>query len=325
MATDTQRKTVLVVGTGVIGSSWTTLFLAKGHRVIVSDPAPGAREKLDQFIQSEWPRMQRVGIVENADARAYEFVEDVFQAEAVMNGEIDWVQENAPERPNFKTDLIGKLDALLPNKNTIIASSSSGIPSSQFISKCKHASSRVLIGHPFNPPHLIPLVEIVPHQDTSSESVDKAIEFYKLLGKSPVLVKKEVPGFLANRLQAAVLAEAYSLVSRGVASAEDVDTAMSTGPGLRWALAGPYMTNVLGGGAGEDPFGHFIKHLGPAIEGWKKDMDEKKFEWQETDVDGLIEKVKPFVDAKDREGARRDMGDGLIELLEMKKGKNNLV
>ncbi|PPJ51849.1 hypothetical protein CBER1_09572 [Cercospora berteroae] len=305
MATNTQRKTILVIGTGVIGSSWTTIFLAKGHKVIVSDPAPGAREKLDQFIQSEWPRMKRVGIVENADP--------------------NWVQENAPERPNFKTDLIGKLDTLLPNKNTIIASSSSGIPSSQFISKCKNASSRVLIGRPFNPPHLITLVEIVPHQDTSSDSINRAIEFYKSLGKCPVLVKKEVPGFLANRLQAAVLAEAYSLVSRGVASAEGVDTAMSTGPGLRWALAGPYMTNVLGGGAGEDPFGHFIKHLGPAIEGWKKDMDEKKFDWQETDVDGLIEKVKPFVDAKDREGVRRDMGDGLIELLEMKKGKNNLV
>ncbi|KAM3420677.1 hypothetical protein BST61_g3932 [Cercospora zeina] len=264
--------------------------------------------------------------MENADPKAYKFVEDFAQAEQVLRGEIDWVQENAPERPDFKTNLIRKLDALLPNKNIIIASSSSGIPSSQFISQCKHASSRVLIGHAFNPPHLIPWVEIVPHQETSSNAVDTATKFYASLGKSPVLVKVEVPGFLANRLQAAVLAEAYSLVSRGVASAEDVDTAMSTGPGLRWALAGPYMTNVLGAEAGEgNPFGHFLKHLGPAIEGWKKDMDEKRFGWAKDDVGGLIEKVKPFVDAKDREGVRRDMGDGLIELLQMKKGKDSLV
>ena len=151
------------------------------------------------------------------------------------------------------------------------------------------------------------------------------MDFYKSLGKSPVLVKKETPGFLANRLQAAVLSEAYSLVSRGIASAEDVDTAMSTGPGLRWALAGPYMTNVLGGGSAEDPFQHFIEHLGPAVAGWKKDMDEHSFSWEEKDVKALTEEVKPFVQKSDTEGVRRDMGDGLIELLELKKQKENLV
>ncbi|USW58702.1 Putative 3-hydroxyacyl-CoA dehydrogenase, 6-phosphogluconate dehydrogenase-like domain superfamily [Septoria linicola] len=315
-----QRKTIAVVGTGVIGRSWTTLFLAKGHKVIVSDPAPGAKEKLDQFIQNEWPRMQKAGVVDGADPRAYGFVEDISDH---LEG-VDFVQENAPERPEFKTKLIGKLDSLLP-KGTIIASSSSGIPSSQFIGECKNDRSRVLIGHPFNPPHLIPLVEVVPHPDTSSDAVERAIDFYKSLGKAPVLVKKETPGFLANRLQAAVLSEAYSLVSRGIASAEDVDTAMSTGPGLRWALAGPYMTNVLGGGSSEVPFKHFIEHLGPAVAGWKRDMDEHSFSWNDEDVEKLTKEVKPFVDKSDTEGVRRYMGDGLIELLELKKDKANLI
>lgn len=219
---------------------------------------------------------------------------------------------------------MGQLDALLP-RDTIIASSSSGIPASEFIGECKVNPGRVLIGHPFNPPHLIPLVEIVPHAKTSSEAVEQAVHFYKSIGKSPVVIKKETPGFLANRLQAAVLSEAYSLVSRGIASPEDVDTAMSVGPGLRWALAGPYTTNMLAGGSAEDPFKHFIDHLGPAIHGWKKDMDENSFSWDKKDTETLSEHVKPYVSKSDKEGVRRDMADGLLGLLEMKKGKENLV
>ncbi|KAF7185404.1 L-carnitine dehydrogenase [Pseudocercospora fuligena] len=319
--TGNEIKKVLVVGTGVIGSSWTTLFLAKGHKVIVSDPAPGAKEKLAEFIKSEWPRMQQVGAVEHADPDSYQFVEDISTASL---DDVDFVQENAPERPEFKTKLIGSLDSRL-KKDVVIASSSSGIPSSKFIGECKVAPERVLIGHPFNPPHLIPLVEVVLHSETSQDAVERAIEFYKSVGKAPVLIKKETPGFLANRLQAAVLTEAYSLVSRGIASPEDVDTAMSTGPGLRWALAGPYATNILAGGASDDPFKHFIDHLGPAVNGWKQDMDEHKFEFREEEVKQLSEDVRPFQQKLDREGVRSDMGNGLIELLDMKKDKKNLM
>ncbi|EME84338.1 uncharacterized protein MYCFIDRAFT_134610 [Pseudocercospora fijiensis CIRAD86] len=314
-------KNVLVVGTGVIGSSWTTLFLAKGLKVIVSDPAPGAKEKLAEFIKSEWPRMQRVGAVEHANPDSYQFVEDISTASL---DDVDFVQENAPERPDFKTKLMGSLDSTL-KKDVVIASSSSGIPSSKFIGECKVAPERVLIGHPFNPPHLIPLVEVVPHPETSQDAVERATEFYKSVGKAPVLIKKETPGFLANRLQAAVLTEAYSLVSRGIASPEDVDTAISTGPGLRWALAGPYTTNILAGGASDDPFKHFIDHLGPAVHGWKKDMDEHKFEFREDEMKQLSEHVRPFQGKLDREGVRSDMGNGLVELLDMKKNKNNLM
>jgi 3-hydroxyacyl-CoA dehydrogenase len=315
-------KKIAVVGTGVIGSSWTTLFLAKGYQVIVSDPAPGARAKLADFIKNEWPRMQKAGlVVPGANPQNYEFVDDITS----HLSDIDFVQENAPERVDFKTRLIGDLDAKLP-AHAIIASSSSGIPSSQFIGNCKKAPERVLIGHPFNPPHLIPLVEVVPHTETSIEVTQRAIDFYKLLGKAPVLIKKEVPGFLANRLQAAILAEAYSLVNRGIASPEDVDTAISTGPGLRWALAGPFSTNILAGGAVEDPFKHFIEHLGPAVSGWKKDMDEHRFDIEDEEQVGRLEEdVRPFQEKIDRERLRREMGDGLIEVLGVKRGKGNLV
>ena len=182
-----------------------------------------------------------------------------------------------------------------------------------------------MIGHPFNPPHLIPLVEVVPHPGTAESAVQRAMDFYKSLGKSPVLIKKETPGFLANRLQAAVIAEAYSLVSRGIASPEDVDTAMSTGPGLRWALAGPYMTNVLGGGGGKDAFSHFVSHLGPAVQGWKKDMDEHAFGWSEEETRKLNGQVQPWVEQSDPQAVKQEMGDGLIELLQIKKEKRNLV
>lgn len=241
-----------------------------------------------------------------------------------MNSKLSNDSQNAPERPDFKTKLIANIDAYLP-KHAVIASSSSGIPSSQFIGECKVDPSRVLIGHPFNPPHLIPLVEIVPHPGTSGAAVRKGEVFYRSIGKAPVRLRKEAPGFLANRLQAALLAEAYSLVSRGIASPEDVDTAVTTGPGLRWALAGPYMTNVLGGGGGKDGFDHFFKHLGPAVRGWKEDMDANRFTFEEDETKRLQEQVSPWVEKKEPEKVREEMGDALIELLQSKSSRSSLV
>jgi 3-hydroxyacyl-CoA dehydrogenase len=149
--------------------------------------------------------------------------------------------------------------------------------------------------------------------------------FYQSLGKAPVLIKKEVPGFLANRLQAAVLAEAYSLVKNGVASPEDVDTAMSTGPGLRWALAGPYMTNVIGGGGGKEGFSHFMSHLGPAVHSWKDDMDKHSFSFNEDDTKAVSEEVKEWMERSDPDKTREEMGDALLGLLEVKSTRSSLV
>jgi 3-hydroxyacyl-CoA dehydrogenase len=166
----------------------------------------------------------------------------------------------------------------------VIASSSSGIPSSEFIGRCKIDPSRVLIGHPFNPPHLIPLVEVVPHAGTSSASTSAAMEFYRLLGKRPILLRREVPGFVANRLQAAINAEAYSLISRGIVSAEDLDAAVTSGPGMRWAVNGPIITNTLGGGGGRDGFANRLERLGPSIRSWEEDIQKHRFDWSDESV-----------------------------------------
>ena len=240
-------RTIGVVGTGVIGSSWTALFLARGLRVIVSDPAPGAEEKLQGYLNKEWPTLSRIGLSPGASLQNYQFVKSI--DEHLPN--VDYIQEvggllplsyiavytsgtgiltreqkNGPERLDFKRGLFAHLDANT-REDVILASSSSGLPSSQFVTDCKKNPGRVLIGHPFNPPHLVPLVEVVPHPETSQSAIEKAINFYKGLNKEPVLVKQETPGFIANRLQAAVCQEAYSLVSRGIISAEDLGKFLS--------------------------------------------------------------------------------------------------
>ncbi|KAI4739639.1 putative hydroxyacyl-CoA dehydrogenase [Aureobasidium sp. EXF-12298] len=268
-------RTVIVVGCGVIGIGWATLFLAHGLRVIITDPAEGAEERFEQYLKNALPL---IAAREELDALAknYQFVKDVLP----ILVEADFVQENGPERVEWKEELLGKLDKHT-RKGVVIASSSSGLPSSAFIGKCHVDPSRVLIGHPFNPPHLIPLVEVVPHPDTSQDAIQTALTFYQSLGKKPILLHKEIPGFVSNRLQAAINNEAYSLISRGIVSAEDLDAAVTSGPGLRWALTGPIATNALGGGGGVEGFANRINRLGPSIRNWEEDMLRHRFDWNE--------------------------------------------
>ncbi|KAK5706465.1 hypothetical protein LTR97_001453 [Elasticomyces elasticus] len=315
-------RTVGVVGTGVIGASWTGLFLANGLKVLVSDPAPNAEEKLVAYLNSIWPTLQEIGLAQNASLVNYRFVGASLEAHY---GELDFVQENAPERLELKTKLVGEIDAGT-RPDVIIASSSSGITSSQFIGNCKHPE-RVLIGHPFNPPHLMPLLTSVPiaFSTTSAENVRVAIDFYKSLGKRPVLVKKEVPGFAANRLQAGLCAEAYSLVKNGVLSAEDVDACVTSSLGPRWALTGPYMSNISGGGGGKDGFQHMMRHLGPGIQVWLHDMRANEYDFSEESLaicDASVQEMLSHVDEKEV-GKQRD--EVLISLLKEKRGASALV
>ncbi|CAG8315218.1 unnamed protein product [Penicillium salamii] len=298
-------QTVGIIGTGVIGASWTALFLAKGLKVIVTDPAPGAEDRLREYLQSHCSEVPNAQVSLKDCLSNLTFVKEL---DALL-GKVDLIQENGPERLDFKRRLFAHLDENTP-EHVLIASSSSGLPSSEFVTDCKKNPARILIGHPFNPPHLVPLVEVVPHPATGSEYVDAACEFYRNLGKEPVLVKQETPGFIANRLQAAVCAEAYSLISRGVVSAEDLDKTMTSGLGLRWALTGPIMTNTLGGGGS---FTHFMDHLGPALQGWLGDMEKHKFDFSSRQVESVKDKVDDWVshlDLKEIE-ANRDtfLGD----------------
>ena len=256
-------RRIAIIGTGVIGASWSALFLAKGLEVTATDVAPNAEAALRRFVDAAWPALKRLGLSPGASQSNLKFTADLAQAIAGA----DLVQENGPERIDFKKKLYGQLDELLP-ADVIIASSSSGLTMSEIQSGCPSHPDRCVIGHPFNPPHLVPLVEIVGGAKTSEETIQRAWDFYSAMGKKPIRLNKEVPGHVANRLQSALSREVYHLVSEGVVSAEDADTALSWGPGLRWGIMGSLLLNHLGGGQGG--IEHFFQQFaGPMTAWWK--------------------------------------------------------
>jgi carnitine 3-dehydrogenase len=263
MSNNKPIRRIAIIGTGVIGASWTALFLAKGLEVVATDIAPDAETSLRRFVKAAWPALERLGLAPDASQSKLTFTRDMPSA---VKG-ADFVQENGPERIDFKGKLYRQLDELLP-ADVIIASSSSGLTMSQIQSACRLHPERCVIGHPFNPPHLVPLVEIVGGAKTSEATIERASEFYTRLGKQTVRLRKEVPGHVANRLQAALAREVYYLVAEGVVSAADVDTALCWGPGMRWGIMGNMMLNHLGGGQGG--IEHFFQQFtGPMTAWWK--------------------------------------------------------
>jgi 3-hydroxyacyl-CoA dehydrogenase len=256
-------RRIAIIGTGVIGASWTSLFLAHGLDVVATDVAPGAEAALKRFVAAAWPALQRLGLASGASQNRLSFTAAL--TDAVKDA--DLVQENGPEKIEFKKTLYRQLDELL-HPSVIIASSSSGLTMSEIQSACEMHPERCVIGHPFNPPHLVPLVEIVGGAKTSKNTIERAAEFYTSIGQRTVRVNKEMPGHVANRLQAALAREVYYLVAEGVVSAADVDTALCWGPGLRWGIMGNMMLNHLGGGPGG--IEHFFQQFtGPMTAWWK--------------------------------------------------------
>jgi 3-hydroxyacyl-CoA dehydrogenase len=254
---------IAIIGTGVIGASWTALFLARGLKVTATDVAPKAEAALKDFVEAAWPTLERLGLTRGASISNLTFTPDL--ATAVKGA--DLVQENGPERIDFKRKLYGQLDELLP-ADVIIASSSSGLTMSEIQLGCGSHPERCVIGHPFNPPHLVPLVEIVGGAKTSEDTIRRAWDFYTAIGKRAIRLHKEVPGHVANRLQSALSREVYHLVSEGIVSAADADTALSWGPGLRWGVMGSLLLNHLGGGEGG--IEHFFEQFtGPMTAWWK--------------------------------------------------------
>jgi 3-hydroxyacyl-CoA dehydrogenase len=263
MSTTKPVRRVAIIGTGVIGASWASLFLAKGLEVVATDVAPNAEGALKRFVEAAWPALERLGLAPGASQSKLSFSADL--ATAVKGA--DLVQENGPERIDFKKKLYGQLDELLP-ADVIIASSSSGLTMSEIQLGCRTHPERCVIGHPFNPPHVVPLVEIVGGAKTSEDTIQRAMEFYTALGKRTIRVRKEVPGHVANRLQSALSREVYHLVADGVVTAADADTALSWGPGLRWGVMGSLLLNHLGGGQGG--IEHFFEQFsGPMTAWWR--------------------------------------------------------
>jgi 3-hydroxyacyl-CoA dehydrogenase len=308
MSNNKPIRRVAIIGTGVIGASWTALFLAKGLDVIATDIAPDAETSLRRFVKAAWPALERLGLAPGASQSNLTFTHDM--PAAVKSA--DFVQENGPERIDFKEKLYRQLDELLP-ADVIIASSSSGLTMSQIQSACRLHPERCVIGHPFNPPHLVPLVEIVGGAKTSEATIERAAEFYTRLGKQTVRLRKEVPGHVANRLQAALAREVYYLVAEGVVSAADVDTALCWGPGLRWGIMGNMMLNHLGGGQGG--IEHFFQQFTGPMTAWWKVLGQPVLtpEVQKTLIDSVHAEVGSRSIAE-LEAQRDEILMGLLEL-----------
>ena len=301
---------IAIVGTGVIGASWAAEFLACGLDVVATDPAPNAETNLRKYIDAAWPALTAMGLSPTASRERLSFAPEMKDAVS----KADLVQENGPERPDFKIKLFADIDSATP-PDSIIASSSSGITMSVMQSACKHPE-RCVIGHPFNPPHMIPLVEVVGGVKTSPEAVDRALAFYTSIGKKPIHLRKEVVGHVANRLQAALYREVVNLIHLGVLDVADADTAVCWGPGLRWSVMGPNMLFHLGGGAAG--IQHFIDHLSGPVASWWKDLGSFT-EWPDGSKQTIVEGVLKEADGRTVEelaAARDEMLLGLVQLRE---------
>lgn len=296
--------TLAVVGTGSIGASWTALALAHEVTVRASDPAEGAEERLRTTVADHLVAL-------DADAGVLDrlhFDHDLAGAVA----EADFVIESGPERLDVKRTLFAALDEVAPPE-VVVASSSSGFGPSSFQDAACHHPERVLVAHPFNPPHLVPLVEVVGGRLTSEDAVATTMSVMSALGRRPVRVRAELAGHVVNRLQAALWREAYDLVRRGAITVADLDLAVSSGPGLRWALLGPIATQHLSGGPGG--LAHVLEHLGPPMVDWWADLGDPELTPELTGqlVDGVTEELG----GQEHEVlARRDRA--LAELLALK-------
>ena len=248
---------IAVISAGVIGSSWAAYFLSRGMDVRVWDPDPDTETRVRALVARAWPSFERLGLADGAAPDRIGFFSDA--GAACRDAEM--VQESAPERLELKRDLLATMEAVLA-PDAVIASSTSYFPPSEMQAGMSNPE-RLGLGHPFNPPHLVPLVEVLGGTQTDPATIDWLMDFYRAIGRYPIRLHVEIPGHLVNRLQIALWDEAAKLVGEGVADAADVDAALVHGPGLRWAVMGPYLTMQLanaGGMAGA------MAHFGPIAE-----------------------------------------------------------
>lgn len=298
---------VASLGGGVIGRSWTALFLAAGKSVAVFDPDPGAEARVRQAVETAWPVLTQLGLTAHGNPDDLHFHRD---ARAAVQG-AGFVQESVPEQLGVKHDLYAAIEPAL-GAEAIVASSASGLTLTEMQAGWRDPA-RLVLGHPFNPPHLIPLVEVMGNDRTGRGVVDRARAFYETAGKVTIEVRREIPGHVANRLQAALWREAIHLVNEGVASVEDVDTAVSAGPGLRWATSGP--TSLFHLGAGDGGLAAFCERYADSFNRWFDDLGRPHLD--EATAHRLVEGLRPLSEAHsvDELAQRRDaLLTGMIAL-----------
>ena len=256
---------VATLGGGVIGQSWTALFLAAGKSVTLFDPDPRVEARVREAVEQAWPTLRELGLAQT-DGPIGELVVSDNAPAAVADAE--FVQESVPERIALKHKLYAEIEPVLPD-GVVVASSASGLTLTE-LQEGWQDPGRLVLGHPFNPPHLIPLVEVMGNTRTNVGVIDWTRAFYESMGKVTIEVKKEVPGHVANRLQAALWREVVHLVNEGVASVNDIDTAVSSGPGLRWAVMGP--TRLFHLGAGDGGLSAFCERYEDSFNRWWDDL-----------------------------------------------------
>ncbi|MCB1475537.1 MAG: 3-hydroxyacyl-CoA dehydrogenase [Rhodobiaceae bacterium] len=308
-----QARTVAVIGAGTIGASWVSFFLSKGLTVKVCDSDPAGRHRTHEAIAAAWPALTELGLDRSASPDNWTFSTDLQEA---VSG-CGFVQESLPERIELKGEVLRRLGEITEAR-VIIASSTSGLAMSLLQQGCRHPE-RYVVGHPVHPPHLTPAVEVVGGNETSAETIDAAIAFYRSLGKMPIHVRKEVPGYVISRLQSALWREVLNLVQRGVATIEDIDMAIANGPGLRWALNGPGAVHHMAGGEGG--IDYFMRHLHPAMQNWWPDLGEPEVD--ASFVDDVVSQVKDEVGSEPAIEMTRKRDEALVRILKARRGYGN--
>lgn len=275
-------KKVTCIGAGPIGAGWAAYFLAHGYDVTSYIHNLNEESSLQALIENAWISLEALGLSEGASLDNFSCTNDL--AKAVSTA--DFIQESIPENIDLKQGLYAKLGELVP-ANVVIASSTSGLSMTEIQADCANAH-RTVVGHPFNPPYLLPLVEIVKGAETATAAVEWLVEFYKVAGKAPLVLTKEIPGFIATRLQEAIWREALHMVANDEATVEEIDFAITNGPGPRWALMGPCLTFHNGGGEGGMAYN--LDQFGPALKlPWTRlEAPELTQELRDKMVDGCI-------------------------------------
>jgi carnitine 3-dehydrogenase len=297
---------IAVLGSGTIGQSWCALFLAAGHRVVAYDPDPAVEERIIAFVNASRPALESLGHQFAGSTEHFRFSQSAIGAVE----DAQFIQENAPEKTNLKHQLFSEIEPHL-EPEAVILSSTSGITLEELQAGLRDAG-RIVIAHPFNPPHLIPLVELLGNDKTDPLVMKRVLMFYESLGKVPVELKKSVPGHIANRIQAVVWQEALHLAQEGVASLSDIDKAIANGPGIRWSIYGPNQLFSLA--AGDRGLEGFIEHLGPSFQSWWSSAGRVEFDAKTME---MIRNQFPE-DDQDLDAMKRYRDELLVKILEAK-------
>lgn len=303
-----QIRKVGIAGTGVIGSAWAARSMFHGLDVLALDPAPGAEEAMREHIGKAWAPMTKLHGSEPERAGELAMVETPEE----LAKRSDFIQENAPENVELKQNLLASLDTAADD-DVIISSSTSGIMPSDLQAKCERRPERVIVGHPFNPVYLLPLVEVVPGAKQNEQVIADATAFYEQISMYPLRVRKEVPGHISDRLQEAYWREALHMVNEGVATPKELDDAISYGPGLRLAIMGTCLTFHLAGGDGG--IRHMLDHFGPAL----------KWPWTKLEApeltQGLIDDMSDGCEAQQGDRSIRELenlrDNCLVEIMQV--------